>query len=246
MIISHIMGGCLVDYEFILKLTIALILGLLIGIDRQIKHKPIGVKTSMVICVSSCLITVVSIEAAYIFPVNDGIMMDPFRLAAQIVSGIGFLGAGVILKRNNDVIIGLTTAAMIWGAAGIGIAVGAGFYYEAGYTVILLIIALNFVSDLIKKFGPSPLREKEVSVIINFSKSEPIDSMISRVENKIKEVTLKYKIMTPIRYVKIRDDVGDRNQFEIIFSLSIFSSIDEVYSNLKEIKPVVSIVIEEL
>ena len=70
--------------------------------------------------------------------------MDPLRLAAQIVSGIGFLGAGVILRRGNDSITGLTTAAMIWGAAGIGIAVGAGFYMDATLAVVIIVLELRY------------------------------------------------------------------------------------------------------
>ncbi|MED4161911.1 MgtC/SapB family protein, partial [Halalkalibacterium halodurans] len=106
-------------YELLIKLSLSLVLGLLIGIDRQMKHKPLGLRTSMVICVASCLLTIVSIEhisrSGLIFHNTNNV--DPMRLAAQIVSGIGFLGAGVILRRNNDVISGLTTAAMIWAAS---------------------------------------------------------------------------------------------------------------------------------
>lgn len=104
-------------------------------IGSELEHKPLGIKTCTVIAVVSCLMTIVSIKAAYTFPLNDRLIMDPMRLAAQIVSGIGFLGAGVIIRRSNDVIGGLTTAAIIWGAAGLGIATGAGFYIEAIVTM---------------------------------------------------------------------------------------------------------------
>lgn len=80
--------------------------------------------------------------------------MDPLRLAAQVVSGIGFLGAGVILRRGNDSISGLTTAAMIWGAAGIGIAVGAGFYMDATLAVIIIVFGIEVLSPFLMKIGP--------------------------------------------------------------------------------------------
>lgn len=104
--------------EIIFKLIFAALLSLIIGIERELKKKPIGLKTSIVIATFSCLLTYISIEAAYKAIPNDtiNITMDPLRLAAQIVSGIGFLGAGVILRKGNDSITGLTTAAMIWGA----------------------------------------------------------------------------------------------------------------------------------
>ncbi len=102
-------------FDPFLKLGISAILGLIIGLERELKRKPVGLKTCLVISISSCLLTIVSIESAYVFPLKDHITMDPLRLAAQIVSGVGFLGAGVILRRGNDSITGLTTAAIIWG-----------------------------------------------------------------------------------------------------------------------------------
>lgn len=111
--------------ETIMKLTISLLLGLFIGIDRQLKNKPLGIKTTIVISVASCLITIVSIKSFEMFAANvsvhsDAVRMDPMRLAAQIVSGIGFLGAGTILQRKNDVILGLTSATLIWAPLRLG------------------------------------------------------------------------------------------------------------------------------
>ncbi|WP_347231145.1 MgtC/SapB family protein [Paenibacillus sp. DMB5] len=136
--------------ESIVKLLVAMLFGLFIGIDRQLKQKPLGIRTSMVISIASCLVTLVSIHAYDKFGGAEHPTMDPMRLAAQIVSGIGFLGAGVILRRGGDAISGLTSAALIWTASGIGIAVGAGFYLEAGYAVVLLMFAVNAVPLLIK------------------------------------------------------------------------------------------------
>ena len=151
------------ETEIFVKLGISAILGLVIGLERELKRKPVGLKTSLVICIVSCLLTIVSMESAYnAVPGAVNITMDPLRLAAQIVSGIGFLGAGVILRRGNDSISGLTTAAMIWGAAGIGIAVGAGFYLESFVCVALLIFSVEFIPFIMKLIGPKQLREKEI------------------------------------------------------------------------------------
>lgn len=87
--------------ESIVKLLVAMLFGLFIGIDRQLKQKPLGIRTSMVISIASCLVTLVSIHAYDKFGGTDHPNMDPMRLAAQIVSGIGFLGAGVILRRGE-------------------------------------------------------------------------------------------------------------------------------------------------
>ncbi|WP_391202843.1 MgtC/SapB family protein [Psychrobacillus sp. L4] len=152
--------------EILLKLCLAALLSLIIGIERELKKKPIGLKTSIVIATFSCLLTYISIETAYTASPRVGIniTMDPLRLAAQIVSGIGFLGAGVILRKGNDSITGLTTAAMIWGAGGIGIAVGAGFYIEAALSVCIVLIGIELIPPLLTKIGPKRLRSKELSM----------------------------------------------------------------------------------
>lgn len=168
------------DLDTLLKIIVALGLSLIIGIEREIKRKPIGLKTSAVIATFSCLLTVISIEAAYLVPARDDInvTMDPLRLAAQIVSGIGFLGAGAILRKDNDNITGLTTAAMIWGSASIGIAVGAGFYVEAIFAVIAIMLVIEGLAPALNKIGPKRLREKEGSIIVLLQDGDKIEELI--------------------------------------------------------------------
>ncbi|MFP3813945.1 MgtC/SapB family protein, partial [Bacillus sp. SIMBA_005] len=79
----------------------------------------------------------------------------------QIISGVGFIGAGVILRKSNDVISGLTTSAIIWGAAGLGLATGAGFYKEAFASLLFILISVEFLPWLIRKIGPNRLKEKD-------------------------------------------------------------------------------------
>src|SRR5699024_9143883 len=140
------------DYEMLLRLIVAAVLGLMMGLDRELKRKSLGLKTILVISIVSCLLTFVSIQSAYIFQDSAfvDIRMDPLRLAAQIVSGVGFLGEGVILRRDDDTVSGLTTAAIVWGAAGIGVATGAGFYAEAITGVVLLLVSIEVIPVLIK------------------------------------------------------------------------------------------------
>lgn len=165
----------------IIKLFAAATLSLIIGIERELKKKPVGLKTSLVIATFSCLLTIISIETAYSTPARDdiNITMDPLRLAAQIVSGIGFLGAGVILRKGNDSITGLTTAAMIWGAAAIGIAVGAGFYIQAFITVLIVVFGIEIIAPLLLKIGPKRLRMREVSLAIVTDQSDKMKDLIN-------------------------------------------------------------------
>lgn len=126
------------------KMCLALLLGGIIGLERELKRKPVGIKTCIIIATTTCALTMVSIQSAeYYAEISDNIRTDPMRLAAQVVSGIGFLGAGVILRKNNDAISGLTTAAIIWAAAGVGIATGAGFFFEAIAAAITVLIAIR-------------------------------------------------------------------------------------------------------
>ncbi|TWT05879.1 MgtC/SapB family protein [Planomicrobium sp. CPCC 101079] len=173
--------------ETFTKLVIAAVLSLVIGLERELKRKPVGLKTSIVISTFSCLLTIISIESAYIARGssydNVNITMDPLRLAAQIVSGIGFLGAGVILKRGNDSISGLTTAAMIWGAGGIGIAVAAGFYIEAAISVLIILVGIEILTPLLFKFGPRRLRMNEVNMKITISSRSSIVTLMEELKS---------------------------------------------------------------
>lgn len=225
-----------IDLQILIKLGISAAFGLVIGLERELKRKPVGLKTSLVICIVSCLLTIVSIESAYMFPNSDNvkIQMDPLRLAAQIVSGIGFLGAGVILRRGNDSISGLTTAAMIWGAAGIGIAVGAGFYVEAFVGVALLIISVELIPFLIKLFGPKKLREKEFMLNLNIADKECIDDAISFILKK------RYTL----RRIRIKDLDDGEHLVQLLIAVDIRESITGVYSSLSNLEGIRKVEIE--
>ncbi|MFB6468155.1 MgtC/SapB family protein [Cytobacillus sp. Hz8] len=233
-------GGLLsqLDLEILVKLGISTVLGLIIGLEREIKRKPVGLKTSLVISIVSCLLTIVSIESAYTFPKNDAvnITMDPLRLAAQIVSGIGFLGAGVILRRGNDSISGLTTAALIWGAAGIGIAVGAGFYIEAIAGVTLLIISVELIPILVSLIGPKQLRQKEIRLHVIVHEKKKIDDLIKAVNEQ----------KMAIKNIRIKDlETGD-HLVKLRITVNFKRKTTDVYYSISEIEGVTSVEVESL
>jgi putative Mg2+ transporter-C (MgtC) family protein len=227
-----------IDYDILLKLGVSAILGLIIGLERELKRKPVGLKTSLVISVVSCLLTIVSIESAYMFPESDDvkITMDPLRLAAQIVSGIGFLGAGVILRRGNDSISGLTTAAMIWGAAGIGIAVGAGFFIEAFVGVALLIISVELVPYVMKYIGPKQLREKEISLQLFIRDKVQIEKAISFIMER------KYII----RRIRIKDLDNGEHLVQILVAVDYRDKTTDVYDSVSKLEGVHKVEIESM
>jgi putative Mg2+ transporter-C (MgtC) family protein len=122
------------ELEIILRLLLATFLGAVVGLQREISGKEAGLRTNMLICLGSALFTVLSV---YAFPGSD-----PSRIAAGIATGIGFIGAGVILHRGGGEVIGLTSAATIWAVAAIGMAAGAGMYYIAPGATVLVSITL--------------------------------------------------------------------------------------------------------
>jgi len=128
-------------YEIIFKLALACILGAMIGLDRESLNRPAGLRTYTLVCVGSALAMIVSIDIymQYYQTVNA----DPGRIAAQVISGIGFLGAGTIMREGASV-RGLTTAAGLWVVACIGLAVGAGLYIPAVATTILILFVLIY------------------------------------------------------------------------------------------------------
>jgi len=178
------------DYEMFLRLIVAAVLGLMMGLERELKRKSLGLKTILVISIVSCLLTIVSIQSAYIFQDSAfvDIRMDPLRLAAQIVSGVGFLGAGVILRRDDDTVSGLTTAAIVWGAAGIGVATGAGFYAEAITGVVLLLVSIEVIPVLIKRLTIKKLHLTEHTVQITLKNEADLKEMIDQLKENFIEV----------------------------------------------------------
>jgi putative Mg2+ transporter-C (MgtC) family protein len=132
----------LTDNQVILRLVLSTVLGGLIGIERQLNRRTAGLRTNILVCVGSCLITLVSM---YMFDLYHGIVtLDPTRIASNIVTGIGFLGAGAIM-REPERVKGLTTAACLWVVSAIGLAVGCGFYSAAMLTTALTLIVLFFL-----------------------------------------------------------------------------------------------------
>lgn len=132
-------------YDMLLRLFVAALLGSIIGWERERRHWTAGLRTHMLVSLGSALIMLVSAYGFQDVVGKPGISLDPSRVAAQVVSGIGFLGAGTIFFLRNEVVKGLTTAAGLWTVAGIGLAVGGGLYIEAiSATAIALIILAVF------------------------------------------------------------------------------------------------------
>jgi putative Mg2+ transporter-C (MgtC) family protein len=189
------------EIDFVLKILLAAMLGGIIGLERELSHKEAGLRTNILIAIGSTLITVLSFKIAAMSP-----GADPARLTAQIVSGIGFLGAGAIIQARFAV-HGLTTAATIWTVAAIGIAVGSGFYLVAFLVAIFVVIVLTVFKFLLAYL------EKQKQIYVYLISTEEKASLLVDIRQVLTELNIRYSSAR-----LNRKDGG--YEFELIFNTS--------------------------
>ncbi len=176
--------------NFILKVTVRLLLsvvvGVVIGSERARHGRAAGMRTHILVCIGSTLTALIGIYSQTYLG-NDG---DIMRISAQVISGIGFLGAGMIILKNNNVIMGLTTAAGVWTTGIIGIALGCGFYAGAGIATVLLILSLLIFARIEKQ-------RKSVEVIyIEIDDMYRANETVERIKPLINRECI-YKMLPP-------------------------------------------------
>ena len=164
------------DWETLVRLAAAAGLGSLIGFERERLLWAAGIRTHMLVSVGACLFMIVSSYGFAEATKNPHVVLDPSRVAAQVVSGIGFLGAGSILLRN-EVVKGLTTAASIWSVAAIGLAVGGGLYFAAGASTAVILLILAGVKPLEEAYRA---RNQSCAIRISGEKASGITADIVR------------------------------------------------------------------
>lgn len=156
-----------------LRILTAIILGGLLGLERGLKNRAAGLRTYMLVCVGACLIMVTN---QYIYQVYKA--GDPVRMGAQVVSGIGFLGAGTIIITRKNQIKGLTTAAGLWASAGVGLALGIGFYEAA----LCGTLAVFFVLTLLQKLDSRVHRKaRDIEVYIELTQNLTLGDFLRQV-----------------------------------------------------------------
>ena len=193
------------NLEFFIRIVLAAILGALVGLERSKRQKEAGVRTHCIIACTSALFMILSKYAFVDTAIGaDGLRgADPARIAAQVVSGISFLGAGVIFKNGNS-IRGLTTAAGMWGTAAIGMAVGAGMYWlgliEAAILVAIQIILHRFpvgadaltTQELLVEMEDTPELQAKFDALLQAHNGQVVESSLSRDEGYLRmEITVR-------------------------------------------------------
>lgn len=139
-------------WDFVWRLVLAALFGTIIGLDREYREKEAGFRTHFLVSLGSALMMIVSQYGFSEILTHDGVSLDPSRIAAQVVSGIGFIGAGTIIF-NHQIVRGLTTAASLWATAGIGLTAGAGISWLALAATILTLVALEGLSLVFRSLG---------------------------------------------------------------------------------------------
>ena len=139
-------------WDFVWRLVLAALFGTIIGLDREYREKEAGFRTHFLVSLGSALMMIVSLYGFSEILTHDGVSLDPSRIAAQVVSGIGFIGAGTIIF-NHQIVRGLTTAASLWATAGIGLTAGAGMSWLALAATILTLVALEGLSLVFRSLG---------------------------------------------------------------------------------------------
>ena len=209
-------------YEIIFKLTLACILGGLIGLERESLNRPAGLRTYTLVCVGSTLAMIVSLDMY--FEYYKSVNADPGRIAAQVVSGIGFLGAGTIM-REGATVRGLTTAAGLWVVACIGLAVGAGLYAPAIATTILILFILIYFVRIEERY--TGMREyKGIILVVQDGPGRvgAIGSILGDLGVLIKNIQL----------TRVED--SDDLEIELLIQVPPHHTLDEVINELSLIR----------
>lgn len=216
------------DEVIVFRLLMAFVLGSVIGYERQARNKSAGLRTHILVCIGSCLIMTISID---LYSTVEGLTnADPARLAAQVVSGIGFLGAGSIITNKGNV-TGLTTAASLWVVAGLGLAVGCGNYVGAVTTTIIGFLTLTILSRIDAKIAG----DSSITELIVTSADKP--GQIGRIGCCVGESGVS------IHDIRIEDGTERPKQLKIYVGLVVPPrvSVDKIISDLMNIDGIISV-----
>lgn len=162
-------------WDFVWRLVLAALFGTIIGLDREYREKEAGFRTHFLVSLGSALMMIVSQYGFSEILTHDGVSLDPSRIAAQVVSGIGFIGAGTIIF-NHQIVRGLTTAASLWATAGIGLTAGAGMSWLALAATILTLVALEGLSLVFRSLG-----SRRMVVVFSASDRAGVADMLDRI-----------------------------------------------------------------
>jgi putative Mg2+ transporter-C (MgtC) family protein len=192
-----------------LRLVVAAILGGLIGLERELKHRPAGLRTNLFICLGAAMYTILS-DALAVEHIGDHT-----RIAAQIIPGIGFIGAGTIIHAGRDLVTGITSAATLFVVASVGMAVGGGFYLTASFATALILFCLFLLGSAEDRLS---LKLAVHTYEVAGASAEEISKEVNRILESIHAVTENVQIAATPEHVRFQFDVeGTRKEQQQVF-----------------------------
>lgn len=227
-------GGMIIDVQWIdviLRIASAIIIGGIIGFEREKHNRPAGLRTHILVSLGACIITliesIVVSHMAELSEVSEGINISVGRIAAQVVSGVGFLGAGTIVLSKQR-ISGLTTAASLWNAACLGLAVGYGFYLLSFVSCILVLIVLSLLTKLIRV---NVEKRMEVKFIHRVETMEFVSSFLDRKNVQVLDMDFHVEM------------TGEINLYTIVYQLKMPTNVTytDIIAHLSEHKNIRSV-----
>ncbi len=227
--------------EILLRVLLSVAAGGVIGLERQTRHRPAGFRTHILVCLGAATVMILSELLFDKFHAQYGIDTDPSRLAAQVISGIGFLGAGTIIHFGANV-KGLTTAASLWAVAAVGLVIGAGFYFLAGAVTAVMLFALIVFTRISKRMdGESDISE----IVITLENKPKIIGHINLIlaKNEAKIVDMVYSNPTADADGIENGDIEDDGEITIAISLRLPSaeSLGEITRAIRLLKGVLDV-----
>lgn len=233
-----------ISIDILIRLFVAAGLGFLVGLERELTNKYAGLRTNILVCLGACIFTILSIYGFPTFADGDNVVVsqatgirDSARVAAQIVTGIGFIGAGTVL-RNGPMVFGLTTAATLWIAASIGMACGAGMYDIAIVATILSVAVLTLIRIFERQFLPSSgkqVKRYKISVYCECKDAKKIYEFLTDKADNMNDFSEKKLIENP-----------QKCRITTAFELCNKKEIDNIYKKLYELTDVDSVSLQEL
>lgn len=230
--------------DFILRISAALGLGFLLGLERELTNKYAGLRTHILVCLGACVFTIISIYGFPSYATGDNVIVDQAtgirdtgRVAAQVVSGIGFIGAGAVL-RNGPMIIGLTTAATLWISAAIGMTCGVGMYGLATLATISSVAVLTIIRIFERKILPSSIKKTRRFKLTIYSIPENANTvreyLAAQVDN-IEDFSFKKLFENP-----------EKAKISCTFELINKKIVNDIYNKMSELTSLDAITIQEL
>lgn len=211
-------------YKVVTRILCAAIIGGIVGFEREHKNRPAGFRTHILVCVCACSLMLLSDLLFVQYYEEYGVVLDPQRIGAQVISGIGFLGAGTIIHFGNSV-RGLTTAASIWSVAALGLICGSGLLFLAFFTLLVIEIVLLAFD---KYSGSNVFKPKRLDIFLTIIHSPEVMGKITMffAENNVDIAEINFKSL------KGEKDIGTDNK---ISKVKIVLNIEKNHSNIEDL-----------